>query len=113
MKQYKQEVVSNAHFRGGENSDNSLTDKDKKRIVLLQSYCSPSPMSNDFGVFQELQKAFDIKVVYKKATTVCPIYIKDIWRVSVQNRHLASPLNKCYVVLTYKIYRLRYLKFYS
>jgi glycosyltransferase involved in cell wall biosynthesis len=41
-------------------------------------------MSNDFGVFQELQKAFDIKVVYKQTPMVCPIYIKDIWRYALK-----------------------------
>ena len=51
----------------------------KQSIVLLQSYCSPSPMSNDYGVYQVLQNAFDIKVVYKQTSTTMPIYIKDIW----------------------------------
>lgn len=78
MIQTEKKVVSKPQLRGGY-SDKPLTDKDKKSIILLQSYCSPSPMSNDFGVYQELQKSFDVKVVYKKATTVCPIYIKDIW----------------------------------
>lgn len=51
----------------------------KQSIVLLQSYCSPSPMSNDYGVYQVLQNAFEIKVVYKQTSTTMPIYIKDIW----------------------------------
>ncbi len=36
-------------------------------------------MSNDYGVYQVLQNAFDIKVVYKQTSTTMPIYIKDIW----------------------------------
>lgn len=36
-------------------------------------------MSNDYGVYQVLQNAFDIKVVYEQTSTTMPIYIKDIW----------------------------------
>lgn len=77
MIHYKHSEFQRFSEAGG--GSNSLTIKDKGSIILLQSYCSPSPMSNDFGVYQVLQNAFNVKVVYKKATTVCPIFIKDIW----------------------------------
>ena len=49
MIHYKHSEFQRFSEAGGDS--NSLTIKDKGSIILLQSYCSPSPMSNDFGVY--------------------------------------------------------------
>lgn len=48
-------------------------------MILLQSYSSPHPLSNDIGVYNVLKEHYPkMKVVYKKTDKVDTIYIKNI-----------------------------------